>query len=169
MPVPKPAPHQALIRVKAAGFCHTDLIALNNEFSSTLPFIGSHEPAGIVEEVGAQVTGFQKGDRVGCINFDTVCGKCPDCKANRPIYCDTPKMKGLTADGAWAEYMVAYPEARKEVFSIGNIQSGFRATGIEPYDPKEVLTAFNYKTINKHYHSSGRYTITGMMLKYLKE
>ncbi|KAL2802414.1 chaperonin 10-like protein [Aspergillus granulosus] len=105
--VPQPAPHQVLVKIKAAGFCHTDLMALNNEFASTLPFIGSHEPAGVVEEVGAQVTGFQKGDRVGCINFDTVCGECPDCKADRPIYCDAPKMKGLTTDGAWAEYMVA--------------------------------------------------------------
>lgn len=34
-------------------------------------------------------------------------GKCPDCKAGKPIYCDAPKMKGITADGAWAEYMVA--------------------------------------------------------------
>ncbi|GCB25987.1 alcohol dehydrogenase [Aspergillus awamori] len=105
--VPQPEPHQVLVRVKAAGFCHTDLMALNNEFGTQLPFIGSHEPAGIIEEVGSRVTGFQKGDRVGCINFDSVCGKCPDCKAGRPIYCDAPMMKGITADGAWAEYMVA--------------------------------------------------------------
>ncbi|PWY84267.1 zinc binding dehydrogenase [Aspergillus eucalypticola CBS 122712] len=107
VPVPHPKPHQVLVRIKAAGFCHTDLMALNGEFGTRLPFIGSHEPAGIIEQVGSQVTGFQKGDRVGCINFDSVCGKCPDCKAGRPIYCDAPMMKGITADGAWAEYMVA--------------------------------------------------------------
>ncbi|OJJ74167.1 hypothetical protein ASPBRDRAFT_52335 [Aspergillus brasiliensis CBS 101740] len=105
--VPHPQPHQVLVRIKAAGFCHTDLMALNNEFGTQLPFIGSHEPAGIVEEVGSEVTGFRKGDRVGCINFDSVCGRCPDCKAGRPIYCDAPMMKGITADGAWAQYMVA--------------------------------------------------------------
>ncbi|KAH8424004.1 uncharacterized protein LDX57_001759 [Aspergillus melleus] len=107
VPVPRPKPHQVLVRIKAAGFCHTDLMALNGEFNSKLPFIGSHEPAGIIEGIGSQVTGFTKGDRVGCINFDTVCGKCPDCKAGLPIYCDNPLMKGLTADGGWAEYMVA--------------------------------------------------------------
>ncbi|KAL3454960.1 chaperonin 10-like protein [Aspergillus heterothallicus] len=105
--IPSPAPHQVLVRIKAAGFCHTDLMALNNDFKTKLPFIGSHEPAGIIEEVGADVAGFQRGDRVGCINFDSVCGKCPDCQSGRPIYCDAPLMKGLTTDGAWAEYMVA--------------------------------------------------------------
>ncbi|KAJ5178733.1 zinc binding dehydrogenase [Penicillium capsulatum] len=89
--IPQPQPHQVLVRIKAAAFCHTDLTALNGEFNTALPFIGSHE----------------SGDRVGCINFDSACGKCPDCQANRPVYCDAPRMKGITTDGAWAEYMVA--------------------------------------------------------------
>lgn len=74
IPIPFPKPHQVLIRIKAAGFCHTDLMALNGEFGTKLPFIGSHEPAGVIESVGADVKGFEKGDRVGCINFDSVCG-----------------------------------------------------------------------------------------------
>lgn len=74
VPVPKPQPHQILVRVKAAGFCHTDLMALNNEFGSQLPFIGSHEPAGIVADVGSDVTRFKVGDRVGCIVTESVCG-----------------------------------------------------------------------------------------------
>ncbi|KAI1071543.1 hypothetical protein LB507_005439 [Fusarium sp. FIESC RH6] len=82
-------------------------MALNGEFNTELPFIGSHEPAGIVVEVGSEAEGFEVGDRVGCLNFDSCCGKCPDCKAGKPIYCDAPKMKGITADGAWADYMVA--------------------------------------------------------------
>lgn len=75
VPVPQPQPHQVLLKIRAAGFCHTDLMALNGEFGSELPFIGSHEPAGIIEELGSQVQGFSRGDRVGCINFDSVCGK----------------------------------------------------------------------------------------------
>lgn len=75
VPIPQPQPHQVLVRVKAAGFCHTDLMALNGEFNTQLPFIGSHEPAGVVEEIGSEVQGFQNGDRVGCINFDSVCGR----------------------------------------------------------------------------------------------
>ncbi|KAE8382583.1 putative zinc binding dehydrogenase [Aspergillus bertholletiae] len=46
-------------------------------------------------------------NEVGCINFDSVCGTCTDCKAGLPIYCDAPLMKGITTDGAWAEYMAA--------------------------------------------------------------
>ncbi|KAM0304180.1 hypothetical protein ACHAPM_002253 [Fusarium culmorum] len=104
---PKLKPHQLLIQIKAGGFCHTDCMALAGEFNSKLPFIGSHEPTGVVVEVGSEVEGFMEGDRVGCLNFDSCCGKCPDCKAGKPIYCDAPLMKGLTADGAWAEYMVS--------------------------------------------------------------
>ncbi|KAJ5104426.1 zinc binding dehydrogenase [Penicillium alfredii] len=107
VPVPQPKPHQVLVQIKAAGLCHTDLMALNNEFNTPLPFIGSHELAGLVAEVGVDVTGFQKGDRVGCINFDSVCGKCADRKAGLLIYCEAPSMKGITTDGFWAEYMVA--------------------------------------------------------------
>ncbi|CAG9984548.1 unnamed protein product [Clonostachys byssicola] len=105
--VPSPKPYQVLIKIKAGGYCHTDCMAHENAFGTQLPFIGSHEPAGIVVSVGSEVKGFKNGDRVGCINFDSCCGVCPDCLAGRPIYCDNPKMKGLTTDGAWAEYMVA--------------------------------------------------------------
>lgn len=125
VPVPTPEPHQVLVKIKAGGFCHTDCMVLEGAFGSKLPVIGSHEPAGIVAGVGSEVTEFKKGDRVGCLNFDSCCGefmildflvsrflinclgKCPDCLAGKPIYCDSPKMKGLTMDGAWAEYMAA--------------------------------------------------------------
>jgi D-arabinose 1-dehydrogenase-like Zn-dependent alcohol dehydrogenase len=72
---PNPKPHQLLIQIKAGGFCHTDCMALENAFESKLPFIGSHEPAGVVIEVGSEVQGFVKGDRVGCLNFDSCCGR----------------------------------------------------------------------------------------------
>jgi len=83
---------------------------LNNEFNSPLPYIGSHEPAGVIAELGSEVKAYKVGDRVGAINFEQVCGKCPDCKAGCRLYCENAQgMKGITADGAWAEYMVADP------------------------------------------------------------
>jgi propanol-preferring alcohol dehydrogenase len=72
---PKPRPHQLLVQIKAGGFCHTDCMALAGEFGSKLPFIGSHEPTGVVVEVGSEVQGFAEGDRVGCLNFDSCCGE----------------------------------------------------------------------------------------------
>jgi alcohol dehydrogenase, propanol-preferring len=68
---PKPKLHQLLIQIKAGGFCHTDCMALENAFGFKLPFIGSHESAGVVVEVGYYVKGFSEGDRVGCLNFDS--------------------------------------------------------------------------------------------------
>lgn len=67
-------PQQIQVRVKAAGFCGTDLMAFNNEFGSELLFIGRHEPAGIVEEGGSDVTRFKVRDQVGCIVTESVCG-----------------------------------------------------------------------------------------------
>ena len=49
-------------------------MALNNEFTSPLPYIGSHEPAGTIVEIGSEVKGWKKGDRVGALNFENVCG-----------------------------------------------------------------------------------------------
>ncbi|KAL5590912.1 hypothetical protein FOBRF1_014469 [Fusarium oxysporum] len=70
---PKPKPNQLLVQIKSGGFCHTDCMALENAFGSKLPFIGSHEPAGVVVEVGSDVHGFAEGDRAGCLNFDRCC------------------------------------------------------------------------------------------------
>lgn len=50
---------------------------LNGEFGTKLPFVGCHEPARVVVDVGRDARGFEKGDRVGCINFDSVCGMLP--------------------------------------------------------------------------------------------
>ncbi|OAA80148.1 Alcohol dehydrogenase superfamily, zinc-type [Akanthomyces lecanii RCEF 1005] len=105
--VPTPKPHQVLVKIQAGGFCHTDCMVMENAFDSPLPVVASHEPAGVVVSVGADVAEFKKGDRVGCINFDSCCGECPDCEGGRPIYCDKPSMKGINVNGAWSEYMVA--------------------------------------------------------------
>lgn len=74
VPVPTPKPHQVLVQIKAGGFCHTDCMVLENAFGSKLPFIGSHEPAGVIVRMGSDVKEFKEGDRVGCICFDSCCG-----------------------------------------------------------------------------------------------
>ncbi len=73
--VPTPQPHQVLVKIQAGGFCHTDCMVMENAFDSPLPVVASHEPAGVVVGVGADVDEFKEGDRVGCINFDSCCGE----------------------------------------------------------------------------------------------
>lgn len=97
-----------IIQIKAAGLCHTDFMVVEGAFGNKFPIIGSHEPVGIVHEVGKAVKDFQKGDRVGSITFQNTCGQCADCKAGMEIYCDKMGgMAGITTDGGFAEYMRA--------------------------------------------------------------
>jgi aryl-alcohol dehydrogenase len=74
-----------LVRVAAAGICHTDLIVRDQWYPVPLPAVLGHEGAGVVERVGSAVVGFAPGDRVG-MSFDS-CGHCPTCQSARPSYC----------------------------------------------------------------------------------
>ena len=84
--VPDPGPGEALVQVQACGVCHTDLHyregAINNDF----PFLLGHEAAGIVEAVGADVTGVAPGDFV-ILNWRAVCGECRSCRRGKPWLC----------------------------------------------------------------------------------
>ncbi|HEY1479161.1 MAG TPA: NAD(P)-dependent alcohol dehydrogenase, partial [Gaiellales bacterium] len=78
-------PGEVLVRVAAAGICHTDLICRDQWYPVPLPAVLGHEGAGIVERVGTAVVGIAPGDRVG-MSFDS-CGRCRTCQSGRPSYC----------------------------------------------------------------------------------
>jgi aryl-alcohol dehydrogenase len=78
-------PGEVLVRVAAAGICHTDLIIRDQWYPVPLPAVLGHEGAGVVEKVGPGVTLVAPGDRVG-MSFDS-CGHCPTCRTGRPSYC----------------------------------------------------------------------------------
>ena len=78
-------PDELLVRVAAAGICHTDLIVRDQWYPVPLPAVLGHEGAGTVERVGSAVAGFAPGDRVS-MTFDS-CGRCPTCQTGRPSYC----------------------------------------------------------------------------------
>jgi aryl-alcohol dehydrogenase len=78
-------PDEVLVRVAAAGICHTDLIMRDQWYPVPLPAVLGHEGAGVVERVGAAVTLVAPGERVG-MSFDS-CGHCPTCRTGRPAYC----------------------------------------------------------------------------------
>lgn len=78
-------PDEVLVKVAAAGICHTDLIVRDQWYPVPLPAVLGHEGAGTVERVGPAVTRVVVGDRVA-MSFDS-CGDCPTCLTGRPSYC----------------------------------------------------------------------------------
>lgn len=81
----EPRPHEALVRIRAAGLCHTDLGAAAGALPFPLPGVLGHEGAGVVEAVGSAVTGIVPGDHV-VLSF-TSCGGCRNCRGGHPAYC----------------------------------------------------------------------------------
>jgi S-(hydroxymethyl)mycothiol dehydrogenase len=84
--VPDPGPGEALVRVQACGVCHTDLHYRQGAINDQFPFLLGHEAAGVVEAVGADVTGLEAGDFV-ILAWRAPCGQCRSCRRGRPWYC----------------------------------------------------------------------------------
>lgn len=80
-----PRPDELVVKVAAAGICHTDLICRDQWYPVPFPSVFGHEGAGVVEQVGDAVTQFAPGDRVG-MSFHS-CGICASCRTGRPSYC----------------------------------------------------------------------------------
>ncbi|MFE0677825.1 S-(hydroxymethyl)mycothiol dehydrogenase [Streptomyces sp. NPDC058867] len=84
--VPDPGPGEAVVKVLACGVCHTDLHYRDGGINDDFPFLLGHEAAGIVEQVGPDVTDVAPGDFV-VLNWRAVCGRCRACRRGRPQYC----------------------------------------------------------------------------------
>ncbi|WP_055713820.1 NAD(P)-dependent alcohol dehydrogenase [Streptomyces torulosus] len=83
----QPGPGEALVRMVAAGLCHTDLGVASGALPFPLPGVLGHEGAGVVEAVGPGVTSVEPGDHV-VLSF-TSCGSCRNCRDGHPAYCAT--------------------------------------------------------------------------------
>jgi len=90
-----PGPGEVLIRVAAAGLCHSDLSVINGDRPRPTPMALGHEAAGIVEELGPGVSDLARGDHVVCV-FVPSCGHCEPCSEGRPALCEP----GAAANGA---------------------------------------------------------------------
>ncbi len=87
----EPGPSEVLFDVAYAGICHSDIHTARGEWGPvTYPLVPGHEIAGIVREVGAEVTRFAVGDRVGVGCFVDSCGRCEQCLAGDEQFCDGP-------------------------------------------------------------------------------
>jgi propanol-preferring alcohol dehydrogenase len=105
LPVPEVGSRDVLIRVKAAGICHSDAhyragISLVRPLPRTL----GHEVAGVVEKCGRDVTRLHPGNRV-CVHYMATCGDCEYCNRGSEQFCTSGKMIGKHRDGGYAEYI----------------------------------------------------------------
>ena len=108
LPIPVPESGQLLIRVHACGICRTDLHIIDGELREPkLPLVPGHQIVGRVVGIGAGVSGFRDGERVGIPWLGGTCGSCAYCRSDRENLCDAPRFTGYQADGGFAEYAVA--------------------------------------------------------------
>lgn len=109
VPVPKPGPGEALVRIRSCGFCATDYKAIKGiRRNVRFPLIPGHEPAGIVEAVGAHVSSVKEGDEV-VLMPSGFCGLCRNCRLGLTHYCETSYTTGGDGPedvrpGSFAEY-----------------------------------------------------------------
>jgi 2-desacetyl-2-hydroxyethyl bacteriochlorophyllide A dehydrogenase len=103
---PAVGPRDVLVRVKAAGICHSDAhYRAGKSRVEPLPMTLGHEVAGTVEETGPEVRSFKRGDRV-CIHYLATCGDCGYCQQGNEQFCISGAMIGKYRDGGYAEFIV---------------------------------------------------------------
>ncbi len=83
----EPKAGEVLVKIAAAGVCHSDFHIMKGEWASPLPVVLGHEGAGVVERVGAGVTRLEPGQPV-VLNFRANCGTCHYCTIGRPVLCN---------------------------------------------------------------------------------
>src|SRR6202166_4724585 len=119
IPIPKPGPGEAVIRVTLTTICGTDLHILKGEYPVRPGLVIGHEPVGVIHELGAGVTGYQVSDRV-LVGAITPCGQCNYCLGGDLAQCGGPIggwKFGNTINGAQAEYLLV-PSAQANLAKI---------------------------------------------------
>lgn len=140
---PVPGPGQVLIKVTAAGLCHSDVFVMSipadQYFLGTLPLTLGHEGVGVVEEVGLGVSAVRVGQAVA-VYGPWGCGTCHQCAAGHENYCERAAelgilAPGLGAPGALAEYMIV--DDARHLVDIGDLDPAVAApltdAGLTPY------------------------------------
>lgn len=143
-----PGRGELLVRVRAAGICHSDLSVVNGSRPRPLPMVLGHEAAGEVEAIGEGVEGFAVGDRV-VFSFVPSCGRCSFCAEGRPVLC-TPgaaaNAAGTLLSGArrWrdADGERCHHHLGVSAFAERTVVSERSAIRVDPALPAEVAALF---------------------------
>ncbi len=134
VPDPQIAADEVLVRVRTCGICGSDVHGMDGSTGRRRPpIIMGHEAAGVIDEVGAQVKGWEKGDRV---TFDSTvfCGACWYCQRGMINLCDNRRVLGVSCEeyrqhGAFAEY-VALPQ--RILYALPDSVTFEQAAMVEP-------------------------------------
>jgi propanol-preferring alcohol dehydrogenase len=104
VPVPELGADDVLVKVGAAGICHSDVNYREGVAPvARLPITLGHEFAGTIAEKGSRAVGVEIGDRV-CVHYVISCGECGYCASGWETYCDQYRMIGKDVDGGFAEF-----------------------------------------------------------------
>jgi propanol-preferring alcohol dehydrogenase len=147
IPVPTPAPGQALVKLISSGVCHTDLHAVMGDWpvKPTPPFIPGHEGVGTVIALGAGVTNLKVGQLVGNAWLFSACGECRYCRTGWETLCEKQQNAGYSVNGSFGEYMLVdatyaaiIPEGA-DLLEVGpvlcagvTVYKGLKMTGAKP-------------------------------------
>ena len=106
-PVPVPSADEVLMKVRVCGVCRTDLHLAEGDLPPKAPgVVPGHEAVGEVVSVGASVSRFSPGDRIGLAWLRSTCGQCRWCRSGAENLCRRSTYTGWDADGGFAEYVV---------------------------------------------------------------
>jgi len=114
--IPSPGAGHVLIKVLACGVCHSDVLTKEGSWPGIrYPRVPGHEVVGIVDEVGANVSAWKQGQRVGVGWHGGHDNTCRQCRRGDFVHCENQKISGISYDGGYEEYMVAPVEALASV------------------------------------------------------
>lgn len=105
--IPSPAAGQVRIRVQACGVCHSDVFTKEGQWPGiTYPRVPGHEIAGVIDELGPNVSTWTRGQRVGVGWHGGQDGVCLSCRRGDFANCEKVLIPGISYDGGYAEYVV---------------------------------------------------------------
>jgi len=110
--IPEPGRTEVRIKVEACGVCHSDVLVKEGVWPGLqYPRIPGHEIAGRIDAVGADVTNWKPGQRVGVGWHGGHDFTCDPCRRGDFVLCQNEKITGISHDGGYAEYMIAPAES----------------------------------------------------------
>jgi D-arabinose 1-dehydrogenase-like Zn-dependent alcohol dehydrogenase len=110
--IPKPGVGEVRVKVEACGICHSDVLTKEGQWPGIqYPRIPGHEVAGRIDELGAGVSGWKQGQRVGVGWHGGQDGTCPACRRGDFRNCRNLRIPGISYDGGYQQYMLAPVEA----------------------------------------------------------